>query len=252
MMFSSRFVGWLFCAVEPRDSSLSDPSTSILESSVVEFCCVDVSACAQHSSICELPLLAAAVADFMTRLFLGSESCGIGMSFKSCGAAKLSCFFSDFLQSSDVSFYFFWHCLVQHPSSSIQASDPSGGVGLCSAFQICSHCNTGILQWYRRPRWFFSCFSHFVFELPQTALVVVVAKGSICVAVHSPLAVNRSPRGSDHVVDGFFVPPVLLVLTSRPRALFLTPSHTPNLYLGFILFNGSEDIGLASTFPRQS
>ena len=38
------------------------------------------------------------------------------------------------------------------------------------------------------------------------------------------------------------------VTTKHSRLLLLTPSHTPHLYLGFVLFNGSEDIGLASTF----
>ena len=40
------------------------------------------------SSICELPLLAAAVAAAMTRVFLGSESGGIGVSFDSCCTAN--------------------------------------------------------------------------------------------------------------------------------------------------------------------
>ena len=38
------------------------------------------------------------------------------------------------------------------------------------------------------------------------------------------------------------------VSTKHSALLLLTPSHTPNLHLGSILFSGSEDIGLASTF----
>ena len=42
------------------------------------------------------------------------------------------------------------------------------------------------------------------------------------------------------------------VTTKHSALLFLTPSHTPNLYLGFILFNGSENMGLASTSGTNS
>ena len=72
----------MFCAFELLDSSLS--STSILDPSAIEFCCVGVSATARLPSICELLLLAATVAAFIARLFLGSESSGLGMSFNSC------------------------------------------------------------------------------------------------------------------------------------------------------------------------
>ena len=41
------------------------------------------------------------------------------------------------------------------------------------------------------------------------------------------------------------------VTTKHSALLFLSPSHTPNLYLGSILFNGSDDIGLASTFSSH-
>ena len=77
--------------------------------------CVGVSATARLPSICELPLLAAAVAAFMTRLFLGSESSGIGTSFNSSGLAVLP-----IPPFSDVSLYFFCECLVTTPLSSIQ------------------------------------------------------------------------------------------------------------------------------------
>ena len=79
--------------------------------------------------------------------------------------------------------------------------------------------------------------------------------------VHSPLSINISPRNSDHFVDGFFVPPVLLFHSPdlarseytfcRPhKALDTVVSHSQP-YLGFILFNGCEDIGLASTFSPK-
>ena len=77
-----------------------------------------------------------------------------------------------------------------------------------------------------------------------------------------PLATSITPRDSDHIENCFFVPPVLMLdppdlahseytfcpSTKLSALLFLTPNHIPNLYLGFISFNGSEDIGLASTF----
>ena len=81
-----------------------------------------------------------------------------------------------------------------------------------------------------------------------------------CRPVYSPLAIDFSPRDSDHIEDGFFVPPVLLYYppdlsrseytSCRPdEALGTVAFHSqPHLYLGFTLFNGSEDIGLASTF----
>ena len=78
----------MFCAFELLDSSLFPPSTSILDSSAIELCCVGVSATARLLSICELPLPTTAVAAFIARLFLGSESGGIGTSFDSCGIAN--------------------------------------------------------------------------------------------------------------------------------------------------------------------
>ena len=65
-------------------------------------------------------------------------------------------------------------------------------------------------------------------------------KGSICViglsTVHlSSTILHGTPI--THVVDGFCVTPV--VSHSRPHSKFVC---------GFILFNGSEDIGLANTF----
>ena len=133
MMCSSRFFAWCsvlsnfwirpspflrhpcvtltFCAFELLNSSLSPPSTSSLDSS----------ATARLLSICELPLPAAAVTAFLARLFLGSESGGIGTSFRLPWCCQLSCCVSKFLPSSDVSLYFFCNCLVQHLSSSIQA-----------------------------------------------------------------------------------------------------------------------------------
>ena len=68
----------LFCAFELLNSYLSSSSTSIL----------NPSATARLLSICELPLLATAVTAFIGRLFLGSESGGIGTSFDSRGAAN--------------------------------------------------------------------------------------------------------------------------------------------------------------------
>ena len=61
---------------ELLNSYHSSSSTSIL----------NPSAAARLLSICELPLLATAVTAFIARLFLGSESDGIGTSFDSCGA----------------------------------------------------------------------------------------------------------------------------------------------------------------------
>ena len=69
-----------------------------------------------------------------------------------------------------------------------------------------------------------------------------------CRLVHTPLAINHSTRDSDHIVDGLLVPPVLLFYPPDLSRSEYTPSHTPNLYLGYILFSGSEEIGLASTF----
>ena len=68
----------MFCAFELLNSYLSSSSTSTL----------NPSATARLLSICELPLLATAVTAFIARLFLGSESGGIGTSFDSCGAAN--------------------------------------------------------------------------------------------------------------------------------------------------------------------
>ena len=68
----------MFCAFELLNSYLSSSSTSIL----------NPSATARLLSICELPLLATAVTAFIARLFLGSESGGIGTSFDSCCAAN--------------------------------------------------------------------------------------------------------------------------------------------------------------------
>ena len=42
------------------------------------------------------------------------------------------------------------------------------------------------------------------------------------------------------------------VPTKHSALFFLTPSHTPNLYLGFILLGGSDDMGLASNFSPKS
>ena len=78
----------VFGAVEQTDSFLSSPSTSILVSSVINFAVSASLRLPRLPSICELPLLAAAAAAFMTRLFLGSESGGIGTSFNSCGAGN--------------------------------------------------------------------------------------------------------------------------------------------------------------------
>ena len=59
---------------------LRSPSTSILDPSAIELCCVSVFA------IWELLLLTLAAAASTARPYLGSGSGGIGMSFNFCGS----------------------------------------------------------------------------------------------------------------------------------------------------------------------
>ena len=89
----SRLLRWCFRHCSSSDISVPSnfwirlslhPSTSIVDSSAIEFCCTGVSATAELLCICEL---ATAVAAFIARLLLASEASGIGTSFNSCGAA---------------------------------------------------------------------------------------------------------------------------------------------------------------------
>ena len=222
----------MFCAFELLDSFLSSPSTSIHDSS----------ATARLLSICELPLLATAAAAFSARLFVGSESGGISTSFNSCGAVNSPAVLPTSSRLLPSLCAFFCDCLVQHLSSSTQAL-----------------------------RSFWSCFETFLdsdtaLELPQMALVVW-QRVNLC---YWPVHVSILPSTSLHG------PPITLLmaslfhlsccsvflasraLTTHPAVqtkhsalLLLPPSHTPNLYLDFILFNGSENIGLASTFSLR-
>ena len=91
----------------------------------IELCCVGVSATARLLSICELLLLPTAVAAFTARLFLGSESGGIGTSFfRLLWYCQLSCCTSDFLPSSDV----FSLLLLRSPRSTTLFLDPSAQI----------------------------------------------------------------------------------------------------------------------------
>ena len=134
---------------------------------------------------------------------------------------------------------------------------------MCLAFQIWLHRNPGFLQWYRRPQCLFSRDS---LPLHSSSLkrhwwwwqMVNWCRWP----VHSPLTISSSPRTLITLLmaslSHLFCCSILLTLhalntpsavsTKHPALLLLTPSHTPNLHLGFILFTGSEDIGLASTF----
>ena len=60
----------------------------MLDPPAIEFCCVGISATARLPSICELLLLAATVATFIARLYLRSESGGIGIFFNSRSTAN--------------------------------------------------------------------------------------------------------------------------------------------------------------------
>ena len=53
---------------------LSSHPTSILDSSAIEFCCVGVSTTARLLSICELPLLATALAAFIAQVMCVSAN----------------------------------------------------------------------------------------------------------------------------------------------------------------------------------
>ena len=88
----------MFCAFELLDSPLSSSSTFILDPAAIEFCCVGVSATARKLSICEL--LATTVVASIARLFLGSGSDVIGMSFN-CGARREGSVLSIFLQEEE-------------------------------------------------------------------------------------------------------------------------------------------------------
>ena len=222
----------MFCAFELLDSFLSSPSTSIHDSS----------ATARLLSICELPLLATAAAAFSARLFVGSESGGISTSFNSCGAVYSPAVLPTSSRLLAFLCAFFRDCLVQHLSSSIQAL-----------------------------RSFWSCFETFLdfdsaLELPQTALVVWQRVNLCYWPVHVSILPSTSLHGppitllmaslfhlsccSVFLASRALTTP-LAVQTKHSALLFLPPSHTPNLYLGFILFNGSENIGLARPSLRM-
>ena len=84
-------------------------------------------------------------------------------------------------------------------------------------------------------------------------------------SVHCPSSAIKSPSNSNHVINHFFVPRVLLLQTSdfatersfkrgekKSALLFLTPSQMPNLYLELSLFIVLFDVDrLATTFSPK-
>ena len=115
----------MFCAFELLDSSLSSSSTSILDSPAIEFYCIGVPATARLPSIYDLLLLAATVAAFIARLFLGSESSGIDMSVNSYGTAN-----SPAVLPISSLLLTFCECLVRH----LILFSGSEGIGPASTF----------------------------------------------------------------------------------------------------------------------
>ena len=136
-------------------------------------------------------------------------------------------------------------CLVQHLSSSIQALRTFWGVLRNSSIP------TG-----QGSEWACAHFPDLIAMQPGHPSVVPKASmsvlGILCLRTRAPMNSQSTCHqqfstfslDSDHIVDCVFVPPVLLltsralntpfaVPTKHSELLFLTPSHTPNLFLGF-------------------
>ena len=201
---------------------------------------------------------------FIARLFLGPESGGIGTSFDSCGAAdslavlSISSLLRTFLSTSFAGASF---------NTSLLRSTRSAPYGV-----VLIHSSMLARQ---GSEWACARFPDLIALQPghlavvPTSVQVILSlctrapsngtgggggNGSICVTglatVHLPSAIlhgtpitlliaSLSPQSCCSILRSRALRIDLLPSPRSTRHLFLTPSHTPNLYLGFILFNSS-------------